>query len=136
MNAPNSFKKKTLWPFFYGWGSTASRLQSHFEEAVYFYHQVPRKFWYSFDRTLKDKRLSQTWSNPVVLNTGPQDWESSTLTTIAIPFKIWKNSDIFYIFFNKLDFLIISHKAIFLSKIFHSPLLTTFVPFLRSLPIL
>ena len=30
--------KKTSWPLFYGWGSTASRLQSHFEEAVYFYN--------------------------------------------------------------------------------------------------
>ena len=31
------FLKKTNFIFpFYGWGSTASRLQSHFEEAVYF----------------------------------------------------------------------------------------------------
>ena len=26
----------------------------------------------------KDERLSQPWSHPVVLNTGPLDWESST----------------------------------------------------------
>ena len=40
---------------------------SHFEEAVY----QPRK----------DERLSRPWSHPVVLNTGPLDWESSALTT-------------------------------------------------------
>ena len=28
--------KKTFMPSFYGWGSTASRLQSHYEVAVYF----------------------------------------------------------------------------------------------------
>ena len=29
--------KKNFMAPFYGWGSTASRLQSHFEEAVYFF---------------------------------------------------------------------------------------------------
>ena len=29
---------------FYGWGSTASRLQSHFEEAVYFLPLSSQKF--------------------------------------------------------------------------------------------
>ena len=46
-----------------------------------FYRQVPRKSWYSFDRPWKDERVSQPWSHPVVLNTEPLDWESSTLTT-------------------------------------------------------
>ena len=40
---------------------------SHFEEAVY----QPRK----------DERLSRPWSHPVVLITGPLDWESSALTS-------------------------------------------------------
>ena len=52
---------------------------SHFEEAVY--HSVPRNPWYSFYRPQKDESLSQPWSHPVVLNTGPLDWESSTLIT-------------------------------------------------------
>ena len=30
---------------------------------------------------LKDDRLSLTWSDPVVLNLRPLDWESSSLTT-------------------------------------------------------
>ena len=42
-----------------------------------FYHLVPRNFWYSFDRPRKDEKLSQLWSHPVVLNTGPMEWESS-----------------------------------------------------------
>ena len=37
--------------------------------------------WYSTYRPQKDERLSQPWSHPVVLNTGPLDWKSSTLTT-------------------------------------------------------
>ena len=41
-----------------------------------FYHLVPRNSWHPFDRTLKDERLSRPWSHPVVLNTGPLDWES------------------------------------------------------------
>ena len=46
-----------------------------------FYHKVPRNPWYSFHRPRKDERLSRTWSYPVVLNTEPLDWESSTLAT-------------------------------------------------------
>ena len=37
--------------------------------------------WYSFYRPRKDERLSRPWRHPVVLNTGPLDWESSVLTT-------------------------------------------------------
>ena len=49
-------KLKTLWPLFYGWGSTASRLQPL-------------------------RGGSRPWSHPVVLNTGLLDWEYSALTT-------------------------------------------------------
>ena len=65
---------------FYGWGSTVSRLQSHFEETVYFLHSVPRILWYSFNRPGKDKRPSLPWSHRVVFNMGSLAWESSTLT--------------------------------------------------------
>ena len=57
---------------------------SHFEEAVYFLeiqNSVPRNSWYSFYQPRNDERLSRPWSHPVVLNTGPLDWESSALTT-------------------------------------------------------
>ena len=46
-----------------------------------FYHSAPRNSWYSFCLPRKDERLSRPWSHPVVLDTGPLDWESSALTT-------------------------------------------------------
>ena len=46
-----------------------------------FYHSVSRNSWCSFYRPRKYERLSRPWSHPVVLNTGPLDWESSALTT-------------------------------------------------------
>ena len=54
---------------------------SHFEEVVYFSPSDPRNSWYSFYRPRTDERVSRPWSHPVVLNTGPLDWESSTLIT-------------------------------------------------------
>ena len=66
---------------FYGWGSTASRLEPLRDGIFTFYHQVPRNSWYSFYRPQKDERLSRPRSHTVVLNTGPLDWESSTSTT-------------------------------------------------------
>ena len=65
---------------FYGWGSTASRLEPIRGGSLLF-TKVPRIPWYSFYRPQKDERLSQPWSHPVVLSTGPLDWESSALTT-------------------------------------------------------
>ena len=38
-------------------------------------------FFFSFYQPRKDEGLSWPWSHPVVLNTRPLDWESSTLTT-------------------------------------------------------
>ena len=46
-----------------------------------FFTTVPRNFWYSFYRPPKDEWLSRPCSHAMVLNTGPPDWESSTLTT-------------------------------------------------------
>ena len=66
---------------FHGWGSTISRLQSHFEETFYFFHSTPKTSWYSFNQPQEDKRLSKPWSHPVVLNLGLLDWETSALTT-------------------------------------------------------
>ena len=43
----------------------------HLSRQFTFCHSIPRNFWYSFDQPRKDKRLSQPWSHPVVLN--PRD---------------------------------------------------------------
>ena len=62
---------------FHRWGSTVSWLQSHYEETVSFLPLISKDSWYSIDRPRKDKRLSWHWSNPVVLNPRPLEWESS-----------------------------------------------------------
>ena len=59
-----------------------------------FYHSVPRNFWYSFYRPRKDERLGQPWSHPVVLNTGPLDWQSSTLITRSLLHKLLATAEI------------------------------------------
>ena len=59
---------------FYGWGSTTSRLQPLRGGSLLFTTQFP-------EIPGKDERLSRPWSHPVVLNTGPLDWESTALTT-------------------------------------------------------
>ena len=46
-----------------------------------FYHSVPRNSWYSFYQPQKDERQSRLCSHAMVLNRGPLDWESNTLTT-------------------------------------------------------
>ena len=44
---------------FYEWGSIASRLQSHYEEAIYFVFS-----WHSFDRPRKDESGESTLELP------------------------------------------------------------------------
>ena len=43
INELNS-QKKNFMATFYGWGSTASKLHSHYEETVYFLPLSPQKF--------------------------------------------------------------------------------------------
>ena len=65
-------ESKKLYGPFYGWGSTASRLQSHYEEAVYFLPKFPE---------IHGTHLINLRANQQFLNTRPLDWQSSTLTT-------------------------------------------------------
>ena len=58
-------KKKKLYGLFFGWGSTVSRLQSHYEETVYFLPFSCQEF------------LVFNWS----ILEGWVDWESSALAT-------------------------------------------------------
>ena len=53
---------------FYGWGSTASRLQRHYEETAYFLPLSFQKFVILIRSTTKDERLRRTVSHPVVFN--------------------------------------------------------------------
>ena len=40
-----------------------------------------RTFWYSYDRTQNDERLSRPWGQLMHFNQSPLDWESSAQTT-------------------------------------------------------
>ena len=80
--------KKLYGPFLWmGFNCLKARVTSR--RQFTFYHSVPRNSWYSFYRPRKDERLSRPWSHPVVLNTGPLDWKSSTLTTRPLLFVKW-----------------------------------------------
>ena len=78
---------------FYGWGSTASRLQPLRGGSLLF-TILSTSEGYSFYRPQKDERLSRPWSHPVVLNTGPLDWESSALTTGPLLHTIMAKNDV------------------------------------------
>ena len=70
--AKHIIKKNFMAPF-YGWGSTASRLAPLQGGSLLFTTKSPEILGTYFIN------LGRIWA--VVLNTGPMDWESSTLTT-------------------------------------------------------
>ena len=41
--------------------------------------------------------MSQPWRDPVVLNTGPLDWESSSLIARPLPLKVFYVKRIFFV---------------------------------------
>ena len=63
---------------FNGWGSNASRLEPIRGGNLLITTKFPKIPGNHF---IYLRRLSQPWSHPVVLNMGPQDWESSALNT-------------------------------------------------------
>ena len=95
-----TLKKNFMVPF-HGWGLTASRLE-------------PLR-WGSLLSTTKfpeipGTHLSQTWNHPLVLNTGPLDWESSTLTTRPLlPVRLFNNYASNNPFSWNWDILIVEH---------------------------
>ena len=77
-------KKNPFLVPFYGWGSTASRREPLRGGSLFFTTKFPEiPGIYSFYWPWKDKRLSRRWSHPVVLNTGPLNWESSALKSFT-----------------------------------------------------
>ena len=78
---PDDKKKQLYGPFLLWMGFNCLKATATSRRQFTFYHSVPRNSWYSFYRPRKYERLSRPWSHPVVLITGPLDWESSTLTT-------------------------------------------------------
>ena len=80
-NLSDTFAFKNFMAPFYRWDSTASRLESLQGGSLLFTTKFPEIPGILFYRPRKDEKLSRPWSNSVVLNTGPLDWESSTLAT-------------------------------------------------------
>ena len=73
--------KKPYGPFFMDGVQLSHDYRATTRRQFTFHHSVPRNSWYSIDWPWKDERLSWLWSHTEVLNSGPLDWESSTLTT-------------------------------------------------------
>ena len=80
----------------YGWSSTVSWLKPLWGGSLLFSTKFStRNSWYSYYWPQKDDRLRRSWSHPMVLNTGPLDWESSALTTGFLYTQIqWLNDPI------------------------------------------
>ena len=74
------WKKKLFDPFLWMGFPPSQDYSATIEERVYFSPLSPR-CWDSFDQPLDDERPRRTWSQPVVLNPRPLDWESSALNT-------------------------------------------------------
>ena len=68
---------------FYGWGSTVSRLEP-LRGGSLLLPLSPQKFLILTLSTSEGWKTESTLEPPVVLNTGPLDWESSTLTTRSL----------------------------------------------------
>ena len=73
---------------FYGWGSTASMLQSHYRETVSFLPLTSQKFLVLILKV--DESLSWLCNHPMVLSTRPLDWESTILTTRPLLQDYWQ----------------------------------------------
>ena len=113
------FSFKTLWPLFMDGIQLLQGYRATTRRQLNFYHYAPRNSRYSFVWPWKDERLSRPWSHPVALNTGPLDWESSTLNTRPLLinyFFIWRKNDTlfsryfnFFWWFHKLQNLRYNH---------------------------
>ena len=81
---------------FYRWGSSASRLQSHFKEAVYFLQLSSQKFLVLILSTSEGWKAESTLEPPSGFEHGILDWESSILTTRSL--LKWSNNKIRFSF--------------------------------------
>ena len=98
-------KKKLHGPFLWmGFNCLKARATSR--RLFTFYHYVPRNCWYSLYWPWKDERLSQPWSHPVALNTGPLDWESLNVLTHLFWFTVWiKVNQMYFIYITRIIWL-------------------------------
>ena len=111
----SNIKKKLYGPFLLWMRFNCLKATATSRRQFTFYHSVLRNSWYSFYRPRKDERLSRPWSHPVVLITGPLDWESSALTTrpllvksphVAHDHQKWLHMDLIHMFKMLVDFFL------------------------------
>ena len=81
---------------FYVWGSTVSRIQSHYEETIHSLLLSLQDYLVLISSTSKEWRLSRTWKHLLVLNQGPLDLECSistirSLLQLRIQWFQWSN---------------------------------------------
>ena len=76
--------KKNFMASFYGWGSIASRLQSHYGEVVYFLPLSSQKFLVLIWSILEGQKAESTLEPFNGFEHGIPGWESSTLTTRSL----------------------------------------------------
>ena len=84
-----TFFKKTLQSLFMNGVQLPQDYKATTKRQFTFYHSVPRTSWHSFSQPQKDERLSSSWSHSAVLNLGPLNWESRTLTTRPLHFQTY-----------------------------------------------
>ena len=72
---------------FYGWGSTASKLVTFRGSSLLFTTNFPDIPGTHFIDLSRMKGCVDLGSHPVILNTGPLDLKSSTLTTRPLLYK-------------------------------------------------
>ena len=76
---------KKLWDPFLWMGFNCLKTTKLLQKKKFtFYHSVPRTSLHSFSWPRKDERVSWPQSHSAVLNLGPLNWESRTLTTRAL----------------------------------------------------
>ena len=95
INITNKNSERNFMIYFYGRGSTALSLQSHYEERVYFL-QTTTVYFLPNTKSLThpgthliDLRRMKGWVSPpcsqlVVLNPGRMNWEFNALTTTTL----------------------------------------------------
>ena len=69
---------------FYGWSSTVSKLQSYYEETVYFLLLSTTKFLVLIWSTLESLKAASTLESSSGFELKTLDWESSALTTTPL----------------------------------------------------
>ena len=93
-NNNNNNNNNTLWPLFTGGVQLPRGYRAISRTQFTFYHQVPRKSWYSFDQPRKDERLSRPWSEPKFTHRVTNSKWSFLFFSSELLTRQWKNKSL------------------------------------------